>query len=83
MDKEHQWKTESSMTPPEEWPHHFIHTLEGIRGNQYIEQEMSRGTTEWTRLQHNFVVTLSFENENPNTDSMLKLIRGVIFLDEP
>jgi hypothetical protein len=23
------WK----MTPPEEWPHHFIHTLEGIPAN--------------------------------------------------
>jgi hypothetical protein len=25
------WK----MTPPEEWPHHFIHTLEGISVNWY------------------------------------------------
>jgi hypothetical protein len=27
------WK----MTPPEEWPHHFIHTLEGIPTNWYTD----------------------------------------------
>jgi hypothetical protein len=30
----------------------------------------------------NFTVTLSFEHENPNIDSTLKQIRGVIFLKE-
>jgi hypothetical protein len=34
-------------------------------------------------LQQNFVATFSFEHENPNIDSMLKLIWGVIFIDEP
>jgi hypothetical protein len=29
------------------------------------------------------VVTFSFEHENPNIDSALKLIRGVILFDEP
>jgi hypothetical protein len=71
-------RTQWRMTLPEEWPHHFIHTLEGIPGNWYIDQEMQRGTTEWTRLYQNFVVTFSFEHENPNIDSTLKLIRGVI-----
>ena len=56
--------------------------MEGIPGNWYIDQEMCRGTTEWTRLQQNFVVTFSFEHENPNIDSVLKLLRGVIFFDE-
>jgi len=44
---------------------------------------MDRGTKEWTRLQQNFVITFSFENENQNIDSTLKLIREVIFFDEP
>jgi hypothetical protein len=44
---------------------------------------MCRGTTEWTTLQQNFVVTFSFEHENPNMDSTLKTIKGVIFIDEP
>jgi hypothetical protein len=34
-------------------------------------------------LQHNFIVTFSFEHENPNIDSTLKQIRGVIFIQEP
>jgi hypothetical protein len=75
-------RTQWRMTPPEEWPHHFIHTLEGIPENWYVDQEMRRGTTEWTALQLNFVVTFSFEHENPNIDSTLKQIKGVIFIDE-
>jgi hypothetical protein len=71
------------MTPPEEYPHHFIHTLQGILGNWYIDQDMGRGTTEWTTLQHNFVVTFSFKHENTNIDLALEMIRGVIFFDEP
>jgi hypothetical protein len=71
------------MIALEEWPHHFIHTMEGIPMNSYIDHEMYRGIVEWIGLQQNFVVTLSFEHENPNIDSTLKLIRGVIFFDEP
>ena len=70
------------MTPPQEQTHHFIHTLEGIPWNWYIDQEMCRGTTEWTSLQHNFVVNFSFEHENPNMDSRMEQIRGVISIDE-
>jgi len=69
-------KTQWRKTPPKEWPHHFIDTLEGIPGNCYTDQEMHKGTTKWTRLQHNFVVTFSIEHENPKIDSTLKMIRG-------
>jgi hypothetical protein len=71
------------MTPPEEWPHHFIHTLEGILENRYVDQELHRGTAEWTTLQKKIIVTFSFEHENPKIDSTLKKIRGLIFIDEP
>jgi len=71
------------LAPPEEWNNYFIHTLEGILGNWYIYQEMCRGTTKWIVLQQNFVVTFSFEHENPNIDSSLKLIQGMIFFEEP
>jgi hypothetical protein len=37
----------------------------------------------WAVLQQNFIVTLSFEHENPNIDATLKQIRGVIFIQEP
>jgi hypothetical protein len=36
----------------------------------------------WMTLQHNFTVTFSFEQENPNIDASLKKIRGVIFIKE-
>jgi hypothetical protein len=70
------------MKPLEQWPHHFIHTLEGIPENWYVDYEMHIGTIEWTTLQQKIVVTFSFEHENPNIDSTLKQIRGVIFIDE-
>jgi hypothetical protein len=60
------------MTPLEEWPHHFIHTLEGIPANWYIDQELRRGTTNSTVLQQKLLVTFSFEHENPNIESTLK-----------
>jgi hypothetical protein len=34
------WK----MKPLEEWPHNFIHTLEGIPANWYTNQELRKGT---------------------------------------
>jgi hypothetical protein len=71
------------MTPPEDWPHHFVHTLEGIPTNWYTDQELCRGTTSWTILQQKFPINLSFEHENPNIDVTLKQIRGVIFIKEP
>jgi hypothetical protein len=71
------------MTPPEEWPHHFIHTLEGISTNWYTNQELHKGTASCTILQQNFTFTFSFENENPNINATLNKIRGLIFIIEP
>jgi hypothetical protein len=73
------WK----MTPPKEWPHNFIHTLEGIPSNWYTDQELCKGSLTWTTLQNNFTDTFSFDHENPNIDAALKWIRGVIFIKEP
>jgi len=70
------------MTPPEEWPHHFIHTLEGIPTKWYTDQEFLKGTTTWTTLQQKITITFSFEHENPNIDTTLKWIRGIIFIEE-
>jgi hypothetical protein len=76
-------KTLWKMTPPEEWPHHFSHTLEGIPANWYIDQEMRKGTKTWTTLQQNYIVTFPFEHENPNIDTTLKWIKDVIFITKP
>jgi hypothetical protein len=73
-------KTLWKMMPPEEWSHHFSHTLEGIPTNWYIDQEMRKGTKTWTTLQQNFTVTFSFEHENPNIDTALKQIKYAIFI---
>jgi hypothetical protein len=73
------WK----MKPPKEWPHHFVHTLEGIQENWYMDHELHKGTMSWTVLQHNFTIDFSFEHENPNIDATLKQIRWVIFIKEP
>jgi hypothetical protein len=67
----------------EKWPYHFIHTLKGILANLYVEQELRRGTAEWTTLHKNFIVTFSFQHANPNMDLALKTTRGVIFFYEP
>jgi hypothetical protein len=85
MDTEHleACRTLWKMTPPEEWPHHFIHTLEGIPTNWYTDQELCKGTKTWRILQQNFALTFSFEHENPNIDASLKWIRGLIFIKEP
>jgi hypothetical protein len=70
------------LVPPEEWPHHFIHTLEGIPKNLYIEQEQRRETKNWEEIQQNFVVTFSFEHEIPEINTTLKVVRDRLF-EEP
>jgi hypothetical protein len=39
------------LVPPEEWPHHLIHTLEGNPRNWYKELELCRETTNWEEMQ--------------------------------
>jgi hypothetical protein len=70
------------MTPLEGWYRHFIHTLEGIPANWYMDQEMRKETKTWVTLQQKFTVTFSFEHENPNIDVALKQIRNIIFIEE-
>ena len=70
-----QWR----LVPPEELPHHFIHTLEDIPRNWYTEQEQLRETANWEEIQHNFVVTFSFEHESPEIDRTLNVVRDKIF----
>jgi hypothetical protein len=74
--------TQWILVPPEEWPHHFIHTLEGIPRNWYTELELRRETANWEEMQQNFVITFAFEHENPEIDTTLKLVRDRIF-EEP
>jgi hypothetical protein len=74
-----QWR----MTPPEG----MASSLHPYIGRNPRELVCRPGDAQrhykWTTLQQNFVVTFSFEHENPNIDSTLKNIKGVIFIDEP
>jgi hypothetical protein len=70
------------LVPPEEWPHHFIHTLEGIPRNWYTELEQHGETANWEEMQLNFVVTFSFEHESQEIHIEMKVVRYGIF-EEP
>jgi len=57
-----------SMTMKKEWTHKFIHTLETIPKNWYLELEMHRDTADWDYMTQRFKVTFNFEHESPLVD---------------
>jgi hypothetical protein len=71
-----------SSIPKQEWTHLFVHTLDTIPKNWYIELEVCRGTTDWEELTQNFKVTFSFEDDAPLIDSTLQVIKNNIFASE-
>jgi hypothetical protein len=46
-----------------EWMHKFIHTLDKIPMNRYLELEMHRETMDWDEMIQSFKVTFNFEDE--------------------
>jgi hypothetical protein len=68
--------------PKKEWMHMFIHTLDTIPKNWYLELEMHRETMNWDQLIQRFKVTFTFEHESPLLDATLQAIRTKIFLEE-
>jgi hypothetical protein len=73
-----QWRS----VPKQEWTHLFVHTLDTIPKNWYIELEVHKETRDWEELTKNFKVTFSFENNNPLIDSALQVIKNNIFASE-
>jgi hypothetical protein len=71
-----------SSVPEIEWMHKFIHTLDTIPKNWYLELEMHRETTRWEELIQRFRVTFTFEHESPSIDAVLQAIQSNIFLEE-
>jgi hypothetical protein len=71
-----------SSVPKKEWMHLFVHTLDTIPKNWYIELEVHRGTTDWEYLTHNFKVTFNFEDDAPSVDTTLQIIKNKIFTSE-
>jgi hypothetical protein len=62
-----------------EWTHRFIHTLDTIPKNWYLELEMCRETTRWEELTQRFKITFTFEHESPSIYAVLQAIRMKIF----
>jgi hypothetical protein len=77
-----QYKTLWSSIPETEWTHRFIHTLDTIMKNWYLDLEMCRETTRWDELVQRFEVTFTFEYESPLMDATLQAIRTKIFSEK-
>jgi hypothetical protein len=51
--------------PETKWTHRFIHMLDTIPKNWYLELEMRMETKEWEGFFHRFEITFTFEHEAP------------------
>jgi hypothetical protein len=63
----------------QEWTHLFVHSLDTIMKNWYVELEVHRGTGYWEELTKKLRVTLNFQNNDPLVDSTLYVIKNNIF----
>ena len=70
-----------SDIPEDEWVHLFIHTLDQIPRNWYMETELRRGTITWPLMIDSFLLTFTFESEYPSIDQALDIIKTKIFDD--
>jgi hypothetical protein len=61
--------------------HRFIHMLDTIPKNWYLELEMRRETTEWGELVQRFKIMFTFEHESPFIHATLQAIQKKIFLE--
>jgi hypothetical protein len=71
-----------SSISKKEMTHKFIHTLDMIPKNWYLELEMHRETTNWDELIQRFKITFTLEHEYPLLGVSLQAIRTKIFLEE-
>ena len=65
--------------PQQEWVHEFIHTLETIPKNWYLETKLRHGIMNRADLVDGFVLTFIFENEFLGIDLTLQVVREKIF----
>ena len=61
--------------------HLFVHTLDTIPKNWYIETELCRGSENWYLMIDGFKLTFGFEFEYPENDDALEMIRTKVFED--
>ena len=62
-----------------EWTHLFVHSLETILKNWYIELEVHRTKSNLEDLARNFKITFSFEYESPLVEITLQSTKYMIF----
>lgn len=65
-----------------EWVHGFIHRLETIPQNWYLETKLQHGTACWAEMVHGFIITFIFEDDYPNIDAALNIVKKKIFENE-
>lgn len=54
-----------------EWVHIFIHTLDVIIRNWYLEMELRQGTVDWDEMKEIFLLTFSFKDGFECIDEVL------------
>lgn len=65
--------------PRDIWTHMFVHTLNTIPKNWYIQLEMRRETVSWEALTSNFVHTFSAYEDDLMVETALQLEKEKIF----
>ena len=68
--------------PCEEWVHRFVHTLEHVANNWYVEVELFHATISWVSLVDSFVLTFSINEVCPALDAAIRLIHTKVFDDK-
>ena len=56
------WKEQ--LVPEEEWVHRFIHKLDMVPTNLYVQQELRCATTTWCKLVEYFMDTFNFNSDD-------------------
>jgi hypothetical protein len=51
--------------------HRFLHTLDTILKNRYLELQMHIETMNWNEIAQGFKITFTCENESPLVDTTL------------
>lgn len=65
--------------PQQEWVHGFIHTLETIPKNWYLETNLRHGTVNWEDMVNALILKFGFEDDFPYIDLALQTIKNMIF----
>lgn len=65
--------------PREVWTHMFVHTLDAIPRNWYVQLELHRETISWEGLTSNFIHTFSTYEDDLMVDIALQLAKEKIF----